>query len=101
MLQWELECGLGRLFQPSGSAVAFLRRLVLHNVEPRVQQGKNSCMRRQNMKTHTRKKAFYYTRGSLNFPGKTLWISAAQGAHAKPAILPETDLKPMPHSRVY
>ena len=31
MLQWELECGKGRLFQPSGSAVAFMRRLVLHN----------------------------------------------------------------------
>jgi len=31
MLQRELECGQGRLFQPSGSAVAFLRRLILHN----------------------------------------------------------------------
>ena len=62
MLQWELECGKGRLFQPSGSAVALMRRLILHNGLPQVQQGKNCCMRKQNMKTHVRKKAFYYIR---------------------------------------
>ena len=100
MLQWELECGQGRLFQPSGSAVAFLRRLVLHNGEPRVQQSKNCHMRKRNMKTHVRKKAFYCIRSKRKSPSILPRMALTADAHAKAAIVAENTPKTMRHLRI-
>jgi hypothetical protein len=47
-------------------------------------------MRKQDMKTHVRKKAVDYNRGTPQRPSITPRMALAQGPHAKAAIVSET-----------